>query len=174
MYFIPECFAPMITLIPRASFLSAPVQFQRSQAVSIVSNIELNCNISLSTNTRWTINICTTSSCSSQVQLDQTVSTTLSELFIPARSLAYGTYQLQLTVSMIASPNLTSSASIYVMIISTKIQTNLLLYGTSMISLGHEQNLTLNPGKFSIDPDTSTFNASVSWNVLDHISDFFH
>ena len=104
--------------------------------------------------------------CFLQVQLNQTVTTTFSELFIPARSLVYGTYQLQLTVAMTAVPNLTSSASIYITIIPTNIQPNLLLFGTSMIRLGHEQNLTLNPGKFSLDPDTTTFNASVSRNIL--------
>ena len=136
MYFIPECFAPMITLIPRASFLSAPVQFQRSQAVSIVSTLNSTVTYHFRQTQDGPSIYVLLRHVLHKFNLDQTVSTTLSELFIPARSLAYGTYQLQLTVSMIASPNLTSSASIYVMIISTKIQTNLLLYGTSMISLG--------------------------------------
>jgi hypothetical protein len=94
--------------------------------------------------------------------MGQTVTTTLSELFIPAQSLAYGTYELKLTVTMTAVPNLTSSASTYVQIIPSNIQANLLQFGTSMITQGHQQNLTLNPGSFSVDPDTITFNASVS------------
>ena len=34
-----------------------------------------------------------------------------------------------------------------------------------MITDGHQQNLTLNPGKYSVDPDQNEFNASVSKNV---------
>jgi hypothetical protein len=63
--------------------------------------------------------------------MGQTVTTTLSELFIPAQSLAYGTYELKLTVTMTAVPNLTSSASTYVQIIPSNIQANLLQFGTS-------------------------------------------
>ncbi|CAF1443700.1 unnamed protein product, partial [Adineta ricciae] len=155
-----NCMAPVITLIPNASSLSVPVEFQRSQAFSIVSNIELSCNSSLSTKMKWIISNCNNSSCPSEVQIDQAVITTFSELFIPAWSLAYGTYELKLTVTMTASPNSTSSASIYVKIIASSIQVNLAQFGTSMITQGYQQNLTLNPGKFSIDPDTSTFNAS--------------
>ena len=94
--------------------------------------------------------------------MNQSVTTTFSELFIPAQSLAYGIYELKLTVAMTAVSNLTSSASTYVNIIPSSIQANLLQFGTSMITQGHQQNLTLDPGKFSIDPDTTTFNASVS------------
>jgi hypothetical protein len=106
--------------------------------------------------------------------MGQAMTTTLSELFIPAQSLAYGTYELKLTVTMIAVPNLSSSASTYVTITPSSIQANLLQFGTSMITQGHQQNLTLDPGKLSVDPDMATFNASVSWNILHHIYDLFH
>jgi hypothetical protein len=106
--------------------------------------------------------------------MNQSMTTTLSELFIPAQSLAYGIYELKLTVIMTAVPNLTSSASTYVKIIPSSIQANLLQFGTSMITQGHQQNLALNPGKFSVDPDTTTFNASVSRNILHHIYDLFY
>lgn len=114
---------------------------------------------------KWEINICNASVCSSQAQTDQPIITTLSELFIPAKSLAYGIYELKLTITMIASPNLTTPASTYIKIIPSSIQGNLIQLATSLISLGHQQNLTLNPGMFSIDPDAKTFNASVSWSI---------
>jgi REJ domain len=154
--------------------LSAPVQFQRSRAFSIVSDIELKCSTSLATNMTWRIKKCNTSSCYSPIQLSQPVSTTVSELFIPAQTLDYGTYELQLTVTMITAPTLTTSATIYVQITAANIQANLLQFGTSMIRQGYRQNLTLDPGKFSIDPDATTFNASVSWTFLHPISHLFH
>jgi hypothetical protein len=154
----------MITLIWGTSSLANPIQFRRSQDFSISSYLQLKCNGSLSTITKWTINNCT-SICSNQIEIGQSVSTTLSELFIPARTLAYGTYELKLTVTMVASPSLTSSASAYVKITPSGITPNLVQFGTSMINRGHQQDLTLDPGTFSVDPDSETFNASVSHPV---------
>jgi hypothetical protein len=39
---------------------------------------------------------------------------------------------------------------------------NLVQYGTSMITRGHKQDLLLDPGTYSVDLDTDTFNATVS------------
>ena len=88
--------------------------------------------------------------------------TTFNEIFIPAKTLPYGTYELTLTVSMSAAPQLRSSASAYVKITPSGITANLVQYGTSMITRGYEQDLLLDPGTFSVDPDATTFNASVS------------
>ncbi len=88
--------------------------------------------------------------------------TTSSELFIPAKSLAYGTYQIALTVTMVAYSNLTESTITYIKIISSDIIVNLLQFGTSMISQGYQQDLIIDPGTYSIDPDMITFNATVS------------
>jgi hypothetical protein len=98
-------------LIPSTPSLTSPLQFRRSQDFFISSYIQLNCNTSLSTITQWTIKNCTTTICSSQIQIDQTVITTFSELYIPARILPYGTYELKLTVTMKASSSLISSSS---------------------------------------------------------------
>jgi hypothetical protein len=160
--FLIGCFPPVITLIPSASSFSAPIQFHRNQDFYISSNIQLNCNTSLSTITQWTIYNCTATFCSFPIQLDQTVQTTFSELYIPARTLPCGIYQLKLTVTMMASLNLTLSSSVYVKITPSGIIVNLIQYGTSMITHGHEQDLLLDPGTYSVDLDTDTFNASVS------------
>ena len=71
-------------------------------------------------------------------------------------------YQLNLTVSMMASSSLTSTASAYVRITASGITANLVPLGTSMITSGYEQDLLLNPGEYSVDLDGYTFNASVS------------
>ncbi len=63
---------------------------------------------------------------------------------------------------MISSLNLISSSSAYVQIIPSGISANLLQYGTSMITRGYQQNLTLDPGTFSVDLDENIFNAAVS------------
>jgi hypothetical protein len=149
-------------LIPSTSSLSSPLQYRRNEDFFISSNIQLNCKNSLSTITQWTIYNCTSTNCSFQIQIDQTVQTTFAELYIPPQTLSYGIYQLKLTVTMISSLNLISSSSAYVQIIPSGISANLLQYGTSMITRGYQQNLTLDPGTFSVDLDENIFNAAVS------------
>ncbi|CAM4770288.1 unnamed protein product [Rotaria magnacalcarata] len=154
-----SCFSPIITLFPSISSLSAPVQLRRSEDLHISSYIEVNCIASLAVITQWTVFNCT-STCSLQTKLDQSVITTLNELFIRARTLVYGIYKLKLTVTMVASTDLISAASVYVRINPSNIIPNLVEFGTSMISRGQSQDLILNPGSFSVNPDESTFNLS--------------
>ncbi|CAF3869870.1 unnamed protein product, partial [Adineta steineri] len=122
--------------------------------------IQFNCDGSLSTTTKWTIKNCTSTRCSFEIVLNEKVMTTYSELYIPSRTLAYGVYQLTLTVTMIDSPNLKSSSSVYVRITATGITANLVQLGTSMITRGNQQDLLLDPGTFSVDPDEDTFDAT--------------
>jgi hypothetical protein len=96
--------------------------------------------------------------------MDGTVITISSELFIPGRTLAYGTYQLTLSVTMIAVPHLSSSVSAFVKITSSGIMVNLVQFRTSMITSGYQQDLAFDPGTFSVDPDANSFNASVSFD----------
>ncbi|UJR21041.1 hypothetical protein I4U23_024141 [Adineta vaga] len=153
------CFSPTITLIPGSSTLSSPLQFRRSQDFNIVSIITLNCNTSLSMLTQWTIKNCTFV-CSYQIQLDSTIITTLSELYIPGRTLEYGLYELKLTVTIMNMPSLTSSSSVFVQINPSGITANLIPYSTSMVTRGTQQDLQLNPGSYSVDYDESQFNAT--------------
>jgi K+-transporting ATPase A subunit len=87
---------------------------------------------------------------------------TLAEIFIPARTLRYGIYEMNLTVTMCASSQLVSSATTYIQIVPSPIIVNLIQFGVSMIVQKQQQMLTLNPGTFSVDPDASYFNSSVS------------
>jgi hypothetical protein len=65
---------------------------------------------------------------------------------------------------MIVDPSLTNSSSVYVQISLSSVTANLVPLGTSMVTSGHEQDLKLDPGTFSIDPDGYPFNASVCYN----------
>ncbi len=150
-----------MTLIPGTSTLSSPIEFRRSQDFYIVSITELHCNSSFAIATKWTIKNCTSVFCN-QIQLSQTIITTFSELDIPARTLPYGIYELTLTVTMVQFPSLKTNSSVYVRITQSDIIANLVQLGTSMITSGHEQDLKLDPGLYSVDPDASVFNASVS------------
>ena len=147
-----------------ASSLASPVVLRRSEDLFVSSSVQINCTDTLSINTQWTIHNCI-SNCSSQIQLDHTIATTSIELFIPAETLAYGTYQLTLTIFMRHAPHLSSSASVYIKITPSNIMVNLVQLGTSIITHGYSQDLLLDPGTFSIDPDITFFNTDVSINI---------
>ena len=99
--------------------------------------------------------------------LDPTIQTTFAELYIPARTLPYGLYQLTLKLSMVTASQLSSSTSAYVRITPSSIIANLVQLGSSMITRGNEQDLVLDPGRYSADPDGATFNATVSHPIFE-------
>ena len=158
------CLAPVITLIPGTSSFASPLKYRRNQDFFISSRIELKCNISLSPITQWTIKNCTSTNCT-PIATDPSIVKTCAEIYIPSRALEYGTYELQLTVTMASATHLFSSTSAYVKINPSGITANLVPYGTSMITRGHTQDLTLDPGTYSVDRDDNVFNASVSEKV---------
>lgn len=67
---------------------------------------------------------------------------------------------------MITPSMLNASSSAYVQITPSSITANLVQYGTSMITRGYQQDLTLDPGTFSLNPDGYIFNATVSSSRL--------
>ncbi len=164
-YFILACFRPEITLFPGPSGYDKPLQFRRSQDFYITAILKLTCAESLAIDTKWSLFNCTPN-CSIQANTDSSINTTFSELYIPARTLIYGLYELRLVVTMHASRNLFASASAFVKINPSGITANLVRFGTSMVTSGQERDLILDPGVHSINPDESTFNASVSIRVF--------
>ena len=93
--------------------------------------------------------------------MDKKIVTANSELYIPANTLPYEIYQLTLTASMTAYPSAANSSSTYVQISPSGITANLVQLGTSVVTSGHEQDLKLDPGSFSMDPDGYAFNVTV-------------
>ena len=94
--------------------------------------------------------------------VDASIVQSFSEIYIPARTLPYGIYELRLTVTMIAAPQWTSTVSAFTHITPSGITANLVQFGTSLITRGHDQDLLLDPGQYSVDLDGDVFNASVS------------
>ena len=63
---------------------------------------------------------------------------------------------------MTVAPQLIATATAYLKITPTPIIPYLMPFGTSMIAHGRSQDLLLDPGSNSVDPDADTFNATVS------------
>ena len=55
--------------------------------------------------------------------------------------------------------------SAFVKINPSGITANLVQYGTSVVTSGQNQDLTLDPGYYSINPDDNSFNASVGHRI---------
>ena len=163
------CSAPTITLIPSASSLSSPLQYRRSQDFSISSTIEFHCSGSLSTAIQWIIKNCTSTTCSFELDFGDKVDRGSSELYVPSRTLPLGTYQLTLNVQLINQPSLRASAFVYTRITPSGITANPVQLGTSLITRGAEQDLVLDPGRYSVDPDQDSFDASVSEEKISSI-----
>jgi hypothetical protein len=139
------------------------VQSRGGEDLSVSAFLQLQCTASLATAIQWTMTNCSAQKCSAMpLQLPQSLQTTAAELFIPARTLDYGIYQLQVIVFMVAAPQLISVASTNVQIVPSTITPNLMPFGTSMIVHGRGGDLLLDPGTYSLDPDTLSFDASVS------------
>ncbi|CAF1606966.1 unnamed protein product, partial [Rotaria magnacalcarata] len=155
------CSLPNITLIMDPSSLSKPLRFYRSAELYISSNTDFFLTKSAQLNSQWTITNCI-KNCSSSISLNHPIITTFSEIYIPAKELEYGIYEVKLTVSSVDIPMVTASAVGYIEIIPTGIMVNLISNGTSMIIHDSQQNLTLDPGRFSEDPDENEFNSTVS------------
>ena len=138
--------------------------FRRSTDVYITSYLQLQCNESLATNIRWTVRQCTSACSAVPLALPSSIVTTLPELYLPALALDYGTYELRMQVTMAAASQLTTTVSAFVTIIPSRIIPNLMPAGTSTITLGRGQDLLLDPGTYSEDPDSTPFNTSVSFD----------
>jgi len=101
----------------------------------------------LSTIQNWSIKNSTNENFS-EIEFDKKIITSRSELYIPSNTLQYGIYQLELQVTTKDNPSLTNSSSVYVEI------------SPSGVTSGDQQNLILNPGNYSKDPDGFEFNSS--------------
>ena len=120
-----ECYAPNVSLIPNHSSFTRPIESRRAHSLLISSNVILHCNESLSTDIQWTLSRCDDPRCSLALAFDRRVITNRSDILIPAKTLPYGLYRLNLTVSMIFSPDLNASALLYVKITPSGLTVNL-------------------------------------------------
>ena len=148
-------------LIPSQSSLSNPLQYRRSQDFYISSSVEFLCASAARKITyQWLINNCIRANCQTPaIGSNGPIGSQSSELYIPSRTLSYGVYQMTLLVRVNGQSNIQSS--VFVQINPSGITANLVELGTSMITRGHLQDLLFDPGRYSVDPDEDSFNASV-------------
>ena len=173
MILLLACFAPTVNLISVPSTVLSPIDIQRNQDIYVDSAIQVNCNLSQTIKVQWSLINCTGSVCGNVLPPHPSILTSYTDLYVPSKTLPLGAYQFRLTVAMAVRSNLSSSASVYVRIVSAGVTANLFQYGTSMISSGVKQDLELNPGRHSVDLDGNQLNVSVSVR-LSYVSLLLH
>jgi len=82
------------------------------------------------------------------------------DLFIPARSLAYGIYKIELTVTS-NRHQITSSTFTYIEICQPIIMLQLFSFSASTLTHHYADDLILNPGEYSFQLDEISFNKNV-------------
>ncbi|CAF1353863.1 unnamed protein product [Adineta ricciae] len=157
-----KCSNVEIDLIPHSTF-SSPIQIRRNRDFYILSKIRFDCSKSFQIKSQWKIRNCTTK-CTNELLFDS-IDLTRTDLYIPSKTFPYGIYEFTLHIQLKDYLNIRSSKSIYIQVNPTGITVNLVALGTSMITSGYEQDLHLNPGKYSNDPDGYPFN-STDWTYL--------
>ena len=92
------------------------------------------------------------------------MTTTFSELYISAGTLEIGLYELYVAVTMLNDPKWNTWAVAYVQIDPAGITANLVPLGTSIITNEETKDLVLDPGRYSIDPNSQNkiFHTEVS------------
>lgn len=161
---IPKCFLPEVRLMPEFPFLTQAKQHQRSEYLTIDSTIHINCTVSDSFISKWTVSHCQPI-CSIPIDLESMVNLKSTKIAIPPRLLEYGFYEFKLTVRMNMSSEFSSSSVTYIEIIPSPLMINLIQYGTSIITIGQDQDLFVDPAKFSSQPDGKSFNETVCRSI---------
>lgn len=146
------CKSIMISLVPGATTRESRLQVRRSQDFYISADVKRFCARTPPVTSAWTMSNCSASNCTSMM-LIQKIHSKPSELYIPPRTLDYGIYAFNLTVVILDDNNITASEVSYVEVSVSGITANLVPLGTSMVTHGRQQNLTLDPGSYSADPD---------------------
>ncbi|UJR16760.1 hypothetical protein I4U23_003660 [Adineta vaga] len=155
-YSWPLCsIPPSIQLIPETI---TPLEYQRDEEIFLSSFVEFNCDKPFFVYPKWTI-----SNFSHDISLNSLfIETTYQDLYIPPSTLSVGRYHIKLTVSTSILSNIISSKPIFIHIVPSGISLNIIPHGLLMITHGYQQDLQLNPGKYSVDHDGYPFNANVS------------
>lgn len=153
--FLDHC-PPIIKILPQS-----PLRFRQSEDFYLTQRIQFNCTEKSSTAPSWTFLSCSPLGLN-LAQLNQSGARLKNDVFIPAQTLSFGSYELELSVTTLTSPSLTSKLTIDIEIVPTNTVTRLLSFDIPTIIHYYQQDLLFDPGKYSIDPNTITFESTVS------------
>ena len=155
------CYQPDIRRLSPNTVMPRPKTYGKRRSFHVTADVTIRCASLYVTHFEWQI-YKHSSNTSSLVQLSLSVKKQGKRISISAGTLDYGVYEFRFTANISAFRNMSSTRSSYIEITESNSTANPVKFGTSMITSGHSQDLVLDPGQYSIDPDTRQFNPSVS------------
>ncbi len=170
------CTSPNLDINLKSDSFLNPIVFKRSELISIIAYVTLNCNITLENSKQWSLMKLNEldGSIIKQIDLSSNPSSTNAELVIKQNTLEYGLYKISVKVSMIGAyiNNLFQSESItYIKVIATGINV-LALKQNKRVAIGINQTLILDPVSSSFDydnlVDVSTLSFQFFCSVVDN------
>ena len=138
---------PTIEIYPSSSYL----KFMRNQNIYISSAITYNCTFSVLPSSVWKI----------FKSSNQTFETSENDLFIPARTLSYGIYKVELT--LVTPDDLAIPAFVtYIEICQSNIFIHFFPFQAATITHHYTEDLILNPGEYSFQINEISFHKEVN------------
>ena len=155
-----DCQRPGLSIIQQSVLYYEPSVFKRSDMISIVSNTQIRCSLSLLNIKKWRIFSIDSSSSqiNSEVNLINNPTVNFAELVIQENTLDYGTYKVVYQVQMVGqNQDLNAFQSLtehFIKIVPSGLVINAFKDGEFEIRRGINQTIELNPGLYSNDLDS--------------------
>ena len=146
-----------------------PYVLQRKDALSLSAEADLDCGSNVRTNNTWTIHEVDPryGQVVRQVDIDDLPSRTHFDLVVPARFLPYGLYGVTYSVLMDGPSDVFSNQVVtYVQVVKSPLVARLTEGIMSTLVRGWGQEVTLEPGRFSLDPDLDSGEDQVSGMIF--------
>ena len=151
-----SCQRPELNILNRAEDFFNPTIIPRSKYFSLVGQIILQCDHTLSNTKQWFLNKInpSTGKMNAKVSLANIASALNAEIFIPSNFLDYGTYEFVYQVNMNddAGP-FVETINTFVKIVPTGMAIFPFSGGIKQITIGIAQSIELDPGRYSYDFD---------------------
>jgi hypothetical protein len=178
---LSKCSDPTLEIKNGANLFYAPVNFKRSDMISITSITNISCLITLDNKKEWLIYKINeaTGLVTEKLTFPSNPTIYYAELVLPSRALDYGTYKFVYKLSMLDTNNLVfeNEAFTYVKIVQTgliisAINLNQLSQGgTIEINRGTNQIIEFNPALNSYDLDNTLIMTSLKYKFYCQIID---
>jgi hypothetical protein len=151
-----NCKRPDLDIKNRASNFFNPLVIKRSKRFSVIGITKLDCEVTLKNTKKWLVYEINpfTGLNTRSVNLTYIISSFSAEIYISSNFLDYGTYRFIYQVTMNGDANsFTDSVESFIKIVPSGMAIFPLSGGMKEISIGIEQSIDLDPGKYSYDFD---------------------
>lgn len=156
-----DCTSPYVDITHRKSLFSQPLEVLRKDPFTVLGIIELNCDVTYDNIKSWRVEEVdpkTGSKIQDVEKLSKLSSVGNVQLAVPSRFLPYGLYRFIFRVEMYSGELDTgvvfaTEIDTYIKVVKSPLIALMITGGMTLISRGWDSILTLEPEKYSVDPD---------------------